>query len=359
MKKQFIFWVTALSVLAGAVLLFDRLHPNSLSSFDAESVKINTIETTLPELRNFSVRLRWFGTVESRERVEIKPVTDGGIMAVRVKDGAHVKSNEPLFVLGGETAGHEKEILRTEVSSLENQVALMKDVVRSRSYAASKKLTTQENLVAAKARLAALQGQLATARQKLATLNDSLLIRSPMDGIFTDRLVSQGQYVTRATPLADVISDDLRITARVFVPADTDLNGKIVIVHNAPGKDAEGKISTVLPAQTPDGATVVWIEGREISNSMKPGESVSGWIVIRKYRALAVPEDAVLRDDKGKTFVVVKTDKGYRKVRVRTRSVQHGWCEIASGVGPSDKVITRGAYEIFNRDFSSSYRLID
>ncbi len=351
--------MTALSVLAGAVLLFDRLHQNSHSPFDAGSVKINTIETTLPELQNFSVRLHCFGTVESRERVEIKPVTDGRIIAVRVEDGTHVKANEPLFVLGGKSAVHEKEILRTQVSSLEKQIALMKDVVSSRSYAASKKLTTQENLLAAKARLAALQGELATARQKLAALNDSLLIRSPMDGIFTARLVSQGQYVTRATPLADVISDELRIIARVFVPEDTDLNGRTVIVHNASGKDAEGKISTVLPAKASDGATVVWIEGSEISNTMKPGESVSGRIVIREYRALAVPGDAVLTDDKGKTFVVVETDKGYRKVRVITGSVQHGWCEIISGVTSTDKVITRSAYEIFNRDFSSSYRLID
>lgn len=359
MKKQLILLVAGLSVLSGAILFFARLYYHTPGSDSSKRVSINTVETTPPELRNFSVRIRWFGTVESRKRVEIKPVRDGQIVAIRVKDGADVKLNEPLFVLGGEIAAHEREILKKQVSSLENQVSLMKDVVKSRSYSTSKKLTTKEDLFTAEAGLSALQASLSTERQHLASLDDSLLIRSPIAGIFTDRLVSQGQYVTKGTPLADIISKDLRIVARLFPPAGVNLAGKRAFVRSALGENATGVISAVLPRQTAAGATEVWIEGKEINNTMRPGEAVSGWVVMKKYAALAVPQEAVLRDDQGQTFVVLETGQGYRRARVGTGPVQNGWCEIVAGVASTDNVVTSGAYEIFNRDFSIKYKLLD
>jgi len=319
-----------------------------------------TIETSHPQRRDFSLRLHWFGKAESKRIVKVTALSDGQITAIKPADGAHVKRGAILFNLGGLQMAHRLKALEQRVAVIEQRLALAKVMVQNKQEAVAEKIAKKEDLLAAAEHLTQLSGEQSDTKQKLAVFRDALLLRSPMDGIFTNRRVSISQEVEKGTYLADVISTELRIIAHLFPPPEVPLVGKTVTVQVAAGMDITGIIKKVLPERTVEGATVAWIEGSEINNTPRPGESTSGWIILEiKKKALAVPERAIVRDEREKTFIFVKTPQGYQKKEVKIGLTDGKWFEIVSGLSDEDEVVIRGAYELFYRNFAKTYKVAD
>ena len=77
-----------------------------------------------------------------------------------------------------------------------------------------------------------------------------------------------------------------------------------------------------------------------------------------RRNAPAVPEEAVLSRD-GKKFAVVKKKNGYEIRAIETGLSRKGFAEVKSGLSPGEKVVVRGNFEIFNRDFSRRFKVTD
>ena len=364
MKKYVTRILALLAVVVILVVIAIKFEPLQHKKTAVNKQEVSTspiIKTDRPGRRNFSSRLQWFGRIESKSSISIAPLTNGRITAVKVRDGAVVKQGDVLFALGGPQVSREVEILNQRRTALEKQVSLSRSIVQIRQNAVAEKMGKRETLLAAEEHLTRLSGELAAVRQKSAALEDALLIRSPMDGIFTNRLVTIGQEVDKGMPLGNIISRSLRIIARLFPPAGMALRGKRAIVQASSGIAATGTVSNTLPQQSTEGATVIWIDGEDINQRLKPGESVSGWIVLEnRNQALAVPRDAVVRDQQEHhTFVLLKTPQGYRQKAVKLGLADDGWVEIISGLSGNEEVVVRGAYELFNRNFTKTYKVLD
>jgi len=326
----------------------------------SEFPAIAMIATERPHRRDFSARLHWFGKVESKRTVTIEALTPGRIKAVKVADASFVEQGEKLFTLGGSRIGHRIKSLRRRVAALEKQASFARGVVRTRRKSVAEKMMKREELLAAQERLARLAGEVSAAKQESAVLQDALLVRSPMVGIFTNRRVSAGQEVDQGTSLADVISKDLRITASCSPASGISLEGRVATIQASRGAAISGMITKTLPVRTPEGLTVVWIESGGINRFMKPGEITSGSIALETRKdALAVPKGAVVRDENEDTFVFVNTSQGYQRKAVTIGLAEGGWLEIVSGISGKDKVVVRGAYELFHRDFDKVYKVAD
>ena len=354
-----------LTLIALAVVLLGTVwlgHPDrhQRAPHVSESMTAPVVETTHPIRRSFSVRLKWFGRVESKRTVRIISLAAGKITAVKVVDGALVRRGDVLFTLGGPQAEHTLYILNQRITALEKQESFAKDLVQAKRDAVAERLAKREELFSAKEHLAQIEGDLGAAKKELAAFRAALFVHAPMDGIFVNRKVSPGQDVKEGVHLADVISTDLRIIAYLFPPAGVELLGKTALVRTAPGGEITGEVTKVLPQRTAEGATVVWLEGKEIENTLKPAEQVSGRFVLEiRKGVLAVPQDAVVRDEREHTFVFVKKAHGYHKKAVKIGLEDGGWCEIVSGLSGSDEVVVRGAYELFYRDFTKTYKVAD
>lgn len=355
-----IFTLSALlAVLLGTVWL-GRPDRHQRAPHVTESLAAPVVETTHPIRRSLYLRLKWFGRVESKRTVRIISLAAGKITAVKVADGALVRRGDVLFTLGGPQVERRLYILEQRIKALERRKSLMKGLVQMRREAVAKRLAKKEELFSAKEHLAQIEGNLGAARKELAAFRAALLIHAPMDGIFVNRKVSPGQDVTEGAHLADVISTDLRIIAYLFPPAGVELLGKTGVIQTAQGGEITGKLTKMLPQRTAEGATVVWLEGKEIENALKPGEQVSGRLVLEiRKGVLAVPQDAVVRDEQEHAFVFVKKARGYQKKAVKIGLEDGGWCEIVSGISDSDEVVVRGAYELFYRDFKKAYKVAD
>ncbi len=340
----------------------------------AAQVEAALIQTSLPEHRDFSRTEPWFGSVESRRSVPVTALEAGRIEAVQATDGATVRRYQPLFKLGGPAASARRATLESKVSSLEERLRLAGQEVDLKEDAAAEKLIRRAELLQAQGDKARLASELASARQDLGRLSQALELTAPAAGTFARRRVSVGQDVAAGDTLAEIVATgSLRIVATLY-PASAEeaaaLAGKTATVSEGepgasgePGRSLKGTVARVLPDQTADGGTQVWIEGPALDRRLRPGEAVGGRVRLAVHtRALAVPASAVVRDDAGRAFVFVAGPKGYEKRPVTTGLSAGGWVEILPGLprlDPKARVVVQGAYELLYRDFAKTFRVAD
>ncbi|MBL7187086.1 MAG: efflux RND transporter periplasmic adaptor subunit [Phycisphaerae bacterium] len=362
MKRHFA--ITFIIVLITAVV-FTAWYSKSRSSRQQQNYaavsETNLIKTSLPQHKDFNVNAHFIGRAESKNTVAITALEAGTISSVDAADETVVKKGTLVFTLGGARVNTSLATINRKIESLKQQVAIAKTAVSRKQQAVEQKIASQDELDKAKSDLTQLETRQEEAIQQLQLLDDAVHIQAHATGIFTRRRVSAGQEVERGTVLAEIIVPmDIRVAATLFPPEDAQLQGQTVTIYSAKGQVLSGIVTSILPQRTSTGGTVVWIEGDDINRKLKPGEVVSGDVLLDTHkRILALPEKAIVRDEHEKTYVFVKQAESYTKQQVQTGLSLDGWVEILSGLTEADEVVTEGAYELFYQDFNKVYKVAD
>lgn len=201
-----------------------------------------------------------------------------------------------------------------------------------------------EQLKSAQGQLAAAQGKYLAAQ---AQLNYSE-IRSPMDGVVTQRPLYEGEMATAGSPLITVM-DVSRVVARLHLPPEQAHRlrvGDPARISEGP-ETAAGKVVLVSPAVDPDSTTVqVWVQAPNPRRKFLVGSTVKVRIVAEKVSdALVVPSAAVLTAEDGSTSVmVIGPDDVAHQTAVETGIRQGDEVQITKGLKAGEKVVTTGAY---------------
>ena len=228
------------------------------------------------------------------------------------------------------------------------------DVTQARNqYAIARKHLDALNAITKQQELKAAEGQLQSAKGKYMGAEAQLSyseIRSPIDGVITDRPLYPGEMATAGTPLLTVM-DTGAVIAKAHIPqADAALmkvgdKGTITV----PGVDdpIEGKITVVSPALDPNSTTVeIWLEAKNPKQQLKPGTSVQLAITLRTIKdALIVPANAIIAAQDGSSAVMqVGADGRAHQKAVKVGVRQGDDVQILEGISANDKVVTNGAY---------------
>jgi HlyD family secretion protein len=196
-------------------------------------------------------------------------------------------------------------------------------------------------------------GQLESAKGKYMGAQAQLSyseIRSPINGVITDRPLYPGEMATSGTPLLTVM-DVSQVIARAHIPqpgaALLKLGDKATIT--APGEEqpVEGKVTVISPALDPNSTTVeVWVQAKNPRRHLKPGTSVHVSMLARTIPdALVIPAASLLTAEDGKTTVMVAGSDGrahQKEVQVGIR--QGDEIQILEGVQAGNRVVVSGAY---------------
>ncbi len=173
-----------------------------------------------------------------------------------------------------------------------------------------------------KQQLKSAEGQLTSAKGKYEGAAAQLAyseIRSPIDGVVTDRPTYPGETPPPGTPLLTVM-DTSSVIAKAHIPQDqaAQLKPGDAATMKAPGDIAVvGKVTLVSPALDANSTTVeVWVEAPNPDGRLRPGSSVTLEMVARTLNdAVVVPASAVLKTPEGGTSVMVIKDG---------KAMQHG-----------------------------------
>ena len=228
------------------------------------------------------------------------------------------------------------------------------DIAQARNqYAIAKQHLDQLMAIGKPQTLKSAEGNLESAKGKYLGAQAQLSyseIRSPIDGVITDRPLYPGEMAAAGTPLLTVM-DVSSVIAKAHIPQSDAAVLKVGDkgTMTVPGIDEpiEGKVTVVSPALDPNSTTVeVWLEAKNPKHVLKPGTSVQLSLTAQTVNdALVVPASSLITGPDGATTVMVAGADGRAHQQAVKVGIRNGDdAQILEGVTASDKVVTTGAY---------------
>lgn len=208
-----------------------------------------------------------------------------------------------------------------------------------------KAVSHEASLKAAQGGLTSAEGKYLGAEAQLAYTE----IRSPINGIVTDRPNYQGETPTAGTPLLTIM-DTSQIIAKAHIPLEQAALLKVgdpATLNSVEAGQVSGKVTVVSPALDPNSTTVeVWVQAANPDGKLRPGSSVTVTMVARTVKdALIVPSSAILTATDGTTTVMLAGSDGkahQQDVGTGIRQAQE--VQVTKGLNVGQNVIITGAY---------------
>ena len=221
------------------------------------------------------------------------------------------------------------------------------------AYDAAAKHLESVRSVSREAALKAAQGQLTSAQGKYegaqAAVNYSE-IRSPIDGVVTDRPLFAGETAAAGAPLITVMETST-LLAKTHIAQSLAQQMKVGddASVSVPGlaDPVAAEVSLISPALDPGSTTVeVWLKIDNKAGKLKVGTpvkvSVTGKTVAQAWN---IPAAAILTAEDGSKSVMVVGDDGTAHRKPVTLGIEDGEdVQVTGGLAPGDLVITGGAY---------------
>jgi HlyD family secretion protein len=210
--------------------------------------------------------------------------------------------------------------------------------------------------VAGNAALQSAQGQLTSAEGKYLGAKAQLSyteIRSPINGVVTDRPLFAGETAAAGTPVITVM-DTTALLAKLHISQmqaqqlSPGAPAKILI----PGVDSpvSAKVSLISPALDPGSTTVeVWLRLENPKGLFKAGTPVHTIITGRTAtNALLIPAESIqtMQDNSSKFVMAIGPDSIAHKHTVTLGIQTPESAQILDGLSTADMVITTGAYAL-------------
>jgi len=201
--------------------------------------------------------------------------------------------------------------------------------------------------------LKAAEGQLASARGRYEAAQAQLSyseIRSPIDGVVSDRLLNPGNTAMAGQPVITIM-DISSVVARAHLSpqqASWLKLGDTAMIPVSPSQDGiPAKVTMISPAIDPNSTTVeVWVTAANPSGKVRPGGTVDETIIAETVPdAIVIPEVALQTAPDRSTSVMVVGADGRAHQRSVTAGILDGdEVQITKGLNAGERVVTQGAY---------------
>lgn len=226
-------------------------------------------------------------------------------------------------------------------------------VAAQAAYDAAAKHLESVRSVSREAALKSAQGQLTSAEGKYKGAEAQVSyseIRSPIDGVVTDRPLFAGETAAAGAPLVTVM-DISSLLAKTHLAQALAQRMKVgdeaSIAVPGIAEPVVAKVSLISPALDPGSTTVeVWLKIDNKAGKLKVGTPVKVSITGRtEAGAWKIPLVSVLTaQDGGKSVMVVGADGAAHRKPVTLGLADGEDVQVTGGLAAGDLVITRGAY---------------
>jgi RND family efflux transporter MFP subunit len=307
------------------------------------------VSVTLPRAEQFSRTVVATGSVFAWQEAIIGPEVGGYRVAeVRVDVGDKVRKGQLLVRLSDEMLVAELASKKAAKAQADAQLINAASNLRraeslgdSGAVSASERERLKSEDLAARARVEAAASDLTSAELKLRYTH----VVSPDDGVVTSRMVVVGQIAQAGGEMLRLLRQG-RVEWRAEIPEarmrDVKV-GQTARVTTADGFELAGKVRTVAPTvQSGTRTGLVYVDLPKPEGA-RPGMFARGEIEVSRSAASTLPLASVQVRD-GFSYVFVVNDKqGVERRRIQTGALRNGRVEVLSGIGPTDRVVDRGA----------------
>ena len=299
--------------------------------------------TTIEEGVALTGDLRPIETIDVRSRIE------GDLTGVFVREGQQVTAGQLLarFEASEQESGRASAEadrvaaaadLANATWTLEQNSQLFKaGAIAERDYKVS-----QQAVVSARARLAAAEARLRASGNQARDTR----VLAPASGIVEKRLVSDGERVSKGTPLFSIVRNGtLELAAAVPSRQASVVRVGQLVRFTAEGRQFNGSVARLSPTIDPaTRAVTVYVEVPNPGGLLRGGTFATGRVVARTLNnVLAVPTAALRQSQQGdgKPFVYRLDGRTVNSAPVQLGAVDErlGLAQITDGLQAGDRVI--------------------
>jgi RND family efflux transporter MFP subunit len=339
---------TSRAGLQGLILFVASLC--SSVAVHAESVPVQVVT---PQQLSLSRDLPLTGTLTAQSNARLSPRVDGLVNSISVDAGDRVKQGDLLLQLDAELAKHALGRISAQTAQAQAQlgesqrlVAEARKLVDERHLPRTELERREAELDLAKAAYAAAQA----AEREQAEIVRRHALPAPFDGVIARRLTDVGEWVTRGSPVLELVATD-RVRMDVQAPQEHFLSiredSQVQVRVIGTDKPQQGRIVARVPIGEAGARTfLVRIEIEADDIPLLPGTSATAIIKLQGSReVLAAPKDALLRYPDGTHSVFVIEQQNGETV-ARERRVEIGksaeQAEILAGLKAGERIVVRG-----------------
>src|SRR5216683_1252309 len=350
MVRWFIIVGTLLAVLVGGLVYFNYFRGKMIAQFFANNkpppVSVSVAEAKSEVIPNL---LTAVGDLAAVHQVNVTSDVNGRITDIMFSAGASVKSGTPLTQLFD--APDQGDLANFKAQATVAQLSLD----RAKQLAA-RQFGPQATVDQAQAAYDQAQAGIA----KTEAIISQKLVRAPFDGELGVRKVEVGQYLTAGTQIVSLT--DLSELYANFTVTEKD-SGQLkvgqtvrVVVDAYPGRNFEGKITTIEPQIATDTRNIrVQATIANPERILKPGMFATTTVVLpEKQPVVTIPETAVdytLYGDSVYLLTEKKEEDGKTSLSAVRTFVQagnrvDGRAEILKGLKAGDRIVAVGQLKL-------------
>jgi RND family efflux transporter MFP subunit len=292
------------------------------------------------------------GSLEAKETANVRAEIGGSVLGVKTEVGDRVRQGQLLARIEQKTLRQQLASARSALRSAEEerevaerQAARARRLVEVGAMSERDRELAASEAAAARARVAEAAAAVAAAEEQLSTT----IVRSPIDGVVSERAVSEGDVVAAGALLFTVIDpSSMRLVASVPSSELTALEVGTEVRFEVVGyeeKTFSGTIERIAPAVDPSTRQIdVYVSIPNVRGELIAGLFAEGRVAARAHEGLIVPLSAV--DLEGVRPTVVKIENGVARrvpVELGIRDDQREEVELTSGVKEGDLVLLGSA----------------
>jgi cobalt-zinc-cadmium efflux system membrane fusion protein len=330
---------------------------------DKQATQVHVIRAAT---KNFATRLNAVGYVDfdQDDTAQIYSPYAGRVLAVPAKAGDDVKKGQVLFTVQSPDLVQAESALisNAAIFNLSRQIlerahkmlAVQANAQKDLEQAVSDQQTAHGNYLASRNALKIFGKTEAQIDRLIAThtVDDALIITSPIDGRVTARSIAPGTLVQPgASSPALVVADISRVWVVANVPEDEIARVRIgqpvdVSIDGQPSMKVHGAIGYIGSAADPATHRIgVRAQIDDPGHQMHPQTMASFTVQTgAPTPSVAVPPDAVVREGDGSMTVFTTRDgRRFERRQVQLGLQQQGMDQILAGLRPGEQLAGDGA----------------
>ncbi len=302
---------------------------------------------------------------------QVVPRINGVLFKQLYKEGAFVKKDNPLYEIDprpfqNQLLADKGQLLRDQTASIEYK-AILDRYEKLYKIGGVSKQDVQTATINYKQALGNTQVDLANIKNDNLNL-EYCTVRSPIDGLISERLVTIGtmvtayqtvlnninsqsnMYVNFSIPENDRLEIQTGITSgKVYVPQNYMFNVNLELADGSMIKKA-GTVNffdTRISLQNGTWNMRADVNNAAINNKLLSGQYVHVYLTGAVFKnAIAIPQSAVFRDDKNPFVYLVDKDGKVEKIVVITGVMNGSNWVIDSGLKDEDRLIVNGGMKV-------------
>ncbi len=292
------------------------------------------------------------GQLSAEREATVRAQVGGSVVVSAFEEGQRVRKGAVLARIEARDLSEAAASAAAAVRSAENALSVAESEMKRTESLVKGGALAQRDLEIARSNVAAAESQVAAARARTASARAQLAdttVRSPIDGVISNRAANTGDVVTPGTALYTVIDpSSMRLEASVPSERIGELRVGLPVrftVRGYEGQTFEGRIERISPAADPATRQVpIFVAIPNAGGRLIAGLFAEGRIDAETRRALVIPGNAV--DASGTAPGVTRVRDGNAErvaVTLGVRDADTERVEVRSGLSEGDVVLTGAA----------------